>query len=306
MSVYDQQLAALQQQYQGYMNQIPKQGISNATISDLQNAIAKQQQIQALTNQYLSAQQAQLGVLDTQKANDLKTAQQNQKLYQKNADTSVNLYNQAIAQKNSPFGIYETHSIQTPDSSSPSGYRTEYTRVQNDSGANLSNLGTEISQGIPTSGLNAAQQQIAKSITDPYNLSQTELGIVQASNLGASKLTPQIGQQQKLVQSVLNQLPGESATLGKEKNLLAQDQAKLALQQAQAANKGQAGGVAATAQQAATGIKAPKGVAAFNALTATGMPSDNAQQPSQKANMTGQANNPSFLPNMQGLTFGGN
>ena len=308
MSVYDQQLAALQQQYQGYMNQIPKQGISNATITDLRNAIAKQQQMQALTNQYLSAQQAQLQSLDKQKSNDLKTSQENQKLYQENADTSVNLYNQAIAQKNSPFGIYETHSIQTPDSSSPSGYRTEYTRVQNDSGATLSNIGTEISKGIPSTGLDAAQQQIAKSITDPYNLSQSELGIVQASNLGASKLTPQIGQQQNIVQSVLGQLPKESAELGKNKSLLAQDQAKLALQQAQAdvANKGQAGGVAATAQQAALGVKAPKGVAAFNSLTATGMPSDNAQQPSQKANMTGQANNPSFLPNMQGLTFGGN
>lgn len=276
MSVYDQQLAALQQQYQGYMNQIPKQGISNATITDLQNATAKQQQIQTLTNQYAAAQQAQLSKLNQQMQKNLSSAKTDLSTYNTDLDKAVNY-------ANSVFGA--------------GTYSKEGSKGTQD-----------IQQYANTTANNPTFQQM---VVNPVTAGVSAGNKYYTENKTAQGLLAPISSLSKTVSEVTAQIPGETETLNKDKALLAQNQQKLQMQMAKAqqantSTGGQAGGVAATAQQQALGIKAPKGAAAFNSLTATGMPSDNAQQPSQKANMTGQANTTSFMPNMQGLTFGGN
>jgi hypothetical protein len=308
MSLYDQQLASLQSQYGGFMSKLPSLGVSKAAIDDAKQALDIQRKMQSLANQYLTAQQAQLNTLETQKSNDLKTSQKNLKLYQTNADTSVNLYNQAIAQKNSPFGIYKTQEIKTPDSSSPTGYKTMYTRkFKDDPGATLSNLGTEISKGIPTSGLSASQQQIAKSITDPYKLSQTELGIVQASDLAASKLTDPIGKQSALLQKTQEDSTKMHPQFSQTQSALQQLMQKYQQMQTTASNT-------SGNNIANVGIKnsaisntpaAAKGGAAA-AQQVSGMPQKQQSATVAQANQTGQASSPFTLPNFTGLTFGGN
>jgi hypothetical protein len=303
MSVYDQQLAALQSQYQQYMAKVPQTGLSAATITDLQKALKAQQQIQALTNQYAAAQQANLSDLQSQQKSDISGSKTN-------TQTALTLFSNAANAYNAGLGKVEG----MPGSGLPI-WADPYSQPTKATASNVSQLVAGASAPGMQSEITkdwspATWNWVNTSLIQPVQQAQKDVGTAEAQQLGALKLTPTIQNLSSAYNTTLSSLPSEQAAISQTQSKLASDKNLLRIQQAQqSAQTGQApspqGTTSTGAVQSAAAPKAPKAAAAFNALTPTGMAPDT-QQAVGRANRTGEPTSPFVLPSLSGLTFGGN
>lgn len=300
MSAYDQQLAALTGQYQQFMSKLPGLGISSASVEDLQNAIQKQIQIQALTQQYQTAQNQLLSNQTKQQATDISKSGTLSKQAKSSKDAlgSITNWYEALNTPTNVPGVANT-APSTPKLTPDQLFQWAQTISKDKKFYNVTGTTGSIVEDV-LRNYAGDPDSLSKQAKD---LQGSALGL-QASIASATPGLPKIKSQLAEESSTLL---ADEAKLGKQKNALALQQFQNREQQTQKAPTGQASGVASSAKQAvASTPNAPKGVAAFNALTPTGMPADNVQQAAQKANQTGEPSSPFRMPTMSGLTFGGN
>ena len=280
MSIYDQQLAGLQSKYTGYISKLPTLGVSKEAIADAQNALNIQKQMQALTSQYLAAQQT-AGDLAQKQA---KTYMSSQTAEQKKAQATYDAAQAAASQAASDKPGY-TYGTQTDYYTDPgTGNLTAYpTHPRIETGNALSyqsDLAKQQTYSSLAGGSQAKQQALARQAAQQTLAANQATKDAQAAQTSFGKLAPEFTNTQNELQQLMQKYQQMQTTGAKV-------------------------GGTAKASTANTPAAAKGGAAAAQQIS--GMPQkDVATVATAKANQTGQASSPFTLPNFAGLTFGGN
>jgi len=277
MSIYDQQLAGLQSQYSGFMNKLPSLGVSQKAIADVQQALKIQQQMQALTNQYLAAQQNQ--ALSQRKQSNALLSSSNES----SKAAQIALQNAQNASKDAKQYTPGTTPLKQAMYDADGNYIGDYTSQIKTGNEELYN------QDLNKAKTFTAESQFARSSAAQARARSSQL----------NALATQAGQEAAQAQSKMSAF---APMFGRTQNQLTELMQKYQQMQQSQKQTPQGGPAGTTAGTGATG--AAKGGAAA-AQQVSGMPQQQAAAVA-KANQAGQASSPFTLPNFAGLTFGGN